>query len=199
MYCSTRRARGLAVLTLTVVSAGLLAGCGNSDNSSTSTPSTSVSPTVSESAATAVSITDPWVKAADKGMTAAFGTLVNNTDKPLTVVSASSSVSVMELHEMVMKDGKMIMQPKTNGFTLPAKGSHELSPGGDHLMFMDVKTPVKAGDEVTITLKLSDGSSVPFTAVGKPYSGAEESYAPDGGMDMTDSHNGADASASPSA
>jgi copper(I)-binding protein len=181
VFFLSRRPRGLAVLALTVVSAGLLAGCGSSDDASTSTPS--ASPAVSQSAATAVSITDPWIKAADKGMTAAFGTLVNNTDKPLTIVSATSDVSMMELHEMLMKDGKMIMRPKESGFTIPAGGKHELSPGGDHIMFLDVKTPVKAGDEVTITLKLSDGSSVPFTAVGKPFSGAEESYDP--GMHMS--------------
>jgi len=195
VFSSSRRARGLAVLAIPALSAALLAGCGSSD-ASTSTPSTSADPAVSEAAATAISITDPWVKAADKGMTAAFGTLVNNTDKPLTIVSVTSDVSTMELHEMIMKDGKMIMQPKEGGFTIPAKGEHELSPGGDHIMFMDVKSPVKAGDEVTITLELSDGSTLPFTAVGKPFSGAEESYAPDGGMADSPDHAG---SASPSA
>jgi copper(I)-binding protein len=181
---SSRRTYALPALVLTL---GLLAsGCSSDD--STATASTTTAPAASASpaaAATAVSITDPWIKAADKGMTAAFGTLVNNTDKPLTIVSATSDVSMMELHEMVMKDGKMIMQPKEGGFTLPAKGTHELSPGGDHIMFMDVKTPVKAGDEVAVTLKLADGTTVPFTAIGKPFSGAEESYAPEGGMDMS--------------
>jgi copper(I)-binding protein len=131
----------------------------------------------------ALSVTDPWIKSADKGMTAAFGTLVNHTDHPLTVVKAASSVSVMELHEMTMKDGKMVMQPKEGGFLIPARGTHELSPGGDHLMFMDVAAPVRAGDQVTVTLTLSDGTTVPFSAVGKPFTGAEESYAP--GMDMS--------------
>ncbi|SHN43055.1 copper chaperone PCu(A)C [Cryptosporangium aurantiacum] len=177
------RSRGLALLAATVLSAGVLAGCGGSTDASTPTTTptapTPSTPTAStSSAASAITVTDPWVKAADKGMTAAFGTLVNTTDKPLTVVGASSPVSVMELHEMVMKDGKMLMQPKEGGFTLPAGGKHELSPGGDHLMFMSVKTPVKPGDEVTITLALSDGSTVPFTAVGKPFTGAEESYDP---------------------
>lgn len=185
------RLRRASVLPAIALSLGLLAaGCSSSADSSTASTSTQVSPT---SAATAVSVTDPWIKAADTGMTAAFGTLVNNTDQPLTIVGATSDVSVLELHEMVMKDGKMLMQPKKGGFTLPAKGTHELSPGGDHLMFMDVKTPLKVGDDVTVTLTLSDGTTVPFTAVAKPFSGAEESYDP--GMDMGDSG----AHASPSA
>jgi hypothetical protein len=31
---------------------------------------------------------------------------------------------------------------------------------------------------VSFTLKLADGTSVPFTAIAKPFAGAEESYAP---------------------
>jgi len=77
-----------------------------------------------------------------------------------------------------MVDGKMAMRPKDGGFTIPAKGSHEFKPGGDHLMLMDVKTPVKPGDEVTFTLTLKDGSTVKFTALGKDFAGGNESYQP---------------------
>ncbi|MFI5953023.1 copper chaperone PCu(A)C [Cryptosporangium sp. NPDC051539] len=185
MFPLSRRTRGLVLLASATLTGALLTGCGSTD---AATPSPSEAPSASTSPATAVSITDPWIKAADTGMTAAFGTLVNNTDKPLTIVSASSDVSAMELHEMVMKDGKMIMRPKEGGFELPAQGAHELSPGGDHLMLMDVTKPVKPGDEIAITLKLSDGTTIGFTAVGKPFTGAEESYAPDAGMDMSSPH-----------
>jgi copper(I)-binding protein len=171
----------LALATAAALSAVLLtAGCGADADASRPSPPASVSPGAGVSV---LSITDPWVKAADSGMTAAFGTLVNATGNPITIVGASSPVSVMELHEMVMKDGKMIMQPRKGGFTIPANGTHELSPGGDHLMFLDVKTPVRAGDQVSVTLRLSDGTRIPFTAVGKPFAGAAESYAP--GMDMS--------------
>ncbi|MFG1922567.1 copper chaperone PCu(A)C [Cryptosporangium sp. NPDC048952] len=183
MSSRIRLAHFLPAIALTL---GLLAaGCSTDASSTTAAAEAPAAPAASAATETTISITDPWFKAADKGMTAAFGTLVNNTDKPLTIVSATSDVSTMELHEMTMKDGKMVMQPKEGGFVLPAKGKHELSPGGDHLMFMELKSPVQAGDEVTFTLKLADGSTVPFTAVAKPYSGAEESYAPDGGMTMS--------------
>ena len=49
-----------------------------------------------------LSITDPWVKTAKKGMTAAFGTLVNNTDAEVTIVAGTSPLSPkIELHEVV--------------------------------------------------------------------------------------------------
>ncbi|WP_426513916.1 copper chaperone PCu(A)C [Dactylosporangium sp. McL0621] len=122
---------------------------------------------------------DPWVKTADSGMSAAYGTLVNTTGKEVVVVSATSSASpAMELHETTIVDGKMAMKPKEGGFAIPAHGRHEFEPGGDHLMLMDVKTPVRPGDQVTFTLTLKDGGTVRFTALGKDFAGGNESYQP---------------------
>ncbi|GIF21799.1 copper(I)-binding protein [Actinoplanes tereljensis] len=169
-------------LTRIAATAGLLvtlglAGCGN-DAATGSTPTATPS-----AAATSLTIKDPWVKAAPAGeMTAAFGVLTNGTGADVTVVSAESPASPMELHEMTMKDGKMVMQPKEGGFLIKAGGTHELSPGGDHLMLMSPAKAIEAGDEVTFTLKLADGTTVPFTAIAKPFAGAGESYAPDMSM-----------------
>lgn len=173
---NSRRWRiGAAAVALAAAVTGL-AGCGGSPSDSTAAPS--VTPSVTAPAA-AVTIRDPWVKAADKGMSAAFGTLVNTSGAAMTVVSATSSVSpMMELHEIATVDGKMVMRPKQGGFTVPAGGTHELAPGGDHLMMMDLATPVKPGDAVTVKLTLSDGSSIEFTAVGKAFAAGNESYAP---------------------
>jgi hypothetical protein len=49
-------------------------------------------------------------------------------------------------------------------------------------MLMKPGAAIEAGDEVTFTLKLADGETVPFTAIAKPFAGAEESYDP--GMHM---------------
>jgi copper(I)-binding protein len=166
-----------------IVAAALVLGtaaCAQEDTPATPTPT--------------VSITDPWVKAADSGMTAAFGTLVNNTDTEIAVVSAASPASPMELHEVVMEDGVMTMRPKDGGFVIPANGTHTLEPGGDHLMLLDIASPVAAGDEVEFTLTLSDGSTMTFTAVARPFAGGNETYDPGNGMDM-----GGDMQPSPSA
>ncbi|MCF0095647.1 copper chaperone PCu(A)C [Micromonospora sp. MH99] len=156
-------------------------GCGSSDPSSAAQPSPSVS---AGSPAGVVTIRDPWVKAADKGMTAAFGTLVNDGDTDVTLTSAATSASPMELHEMTMKDGKMVMQQKQGGIVIKARSTHTLEPGGDHLMLMDLTTPVQAGDELTFTLTFADGRTQQFTAVAKPFTGAQESYAPGHGEPM---------------
>jgi copper(I)-binding protein len=83
---------------------------------------------------------------------------------------------------MATKDGKMVMRPKEGGFVIKAGSTHELSPGGDHLMLMNPAAAIEAGDQVTFTLKLGDGSTLPFTAIAKPFAGAGESYDP--GMSM---------------
>ncbi|RLP91281.1 copper chaperone PCu(A)C [Micromonospora sp. CV4] len=177
----SRRRSAVVLATAAALVAVGVAGCGSSDSSSAAQPSPSVS---ASTPAGVVTIRDPWVKAADKGMTAAFGTLVNDSDTDVTVTSATTSVSSMELHEMAMKDGKMVMQQKQGGILIKAKGTHPLEPGGDHLMLMDVKQPVRAGDELTFTLTFADGKTQQFTAVAKPFTGAQETYAPGHGEPM---------------
>ncbi|WP_328848430.1 copper chaperone PCu(A)C [Micromonospora zamorensis] len=174
--------RSATVLAAAILAVGA-AGCGSSDSPSAAQPSPSVSASANPDAGV-IGIRDPWVKAADKGMTAAFGTLVNDGDSDVTLTSATTSVSSMELHEMAMKDGRMVMRPKQGGIVIKARGTHALEPGGDHLMLMSLTKPVKAGDELTFTLTFADGRTQQFRAVAKPFTGAQESYAPGHGEPM---------------
>lgn len=125
-----------------------------------------------------IEVTDAWVKAADSGMSAAFGDIRNSGAADVTVVSAETEASTMlELHETIENDaGMMVMREVDGGFVIPAGESLTLEPGGDHLMLMDLTTPLVAGDEVTFTLTFSDASTAQFTAVVKDYSGANETY-----------------------
>ncbi|MEU6205783.1 copper chaperone PCu(A)C [Micromonospora musae] len=181
MSSTTVGARRRHVPLLAVAAACLalgMTGCGQSSSAEPS-PSTSA-----DAPAGVLGIRDPWVKAADTGMTAAFGTLVNDGESDVTITTAATDVSPMELHEMTMKDGKMVMQAKQGGIVVKAHGSTTLEPGGDHLMLMDLKRPVKAGDELTFTLTFADGKTQTFQAVAKPFTGAQESYAPGHGEPM---------------
>ncbi|MFI5935060.1 copper chaperone PCu(A)C [Actinoplanes sp. NPDC051494] len=182
-----RNLRILAAITLAAVA---LTGCGDSK--------TEAAPSSPSSAPATLTVKDPWVKAGPAGtMTAAFGILENASAADLTVVSATSPASPLELHEMTMQDGKMIMRPKQGGFVIKAGATHELGPGGDHLMLMNPAAAIEPGDEVTFTLTLADGATVPFTAIAKPFAGAGESYAPD--MPMSSADSSADSSAMPMA
>ncbi|WP_017581221.1 copper chaperone PCu(A)C [Nocardiopsis valliformis] len=128
-----------------------------------------------------VTVTDPWVKAADAddGMTAAFGILSNGGDQDAVLVAArADGVSeLIELHEVVSgDDGNTLMREKDGGFTVPAGSEHELSPGADHIMFMGLDQDLEPGAEVTVTLEFDDGSTHEFTAPVKDFEGANESY-----------------------
>jgi hypothetical protein len=53
---------------------------------------------------------------------------------------------------MAMSEGVMRMREVAGGLALKAGQRFELKPGGYHIMMMDLKQPVKAGDRVPLTL-----------------------------------------------
>ena len=69
------------------------------------------------------------------------------------LVSAASPVAgVVEIHEMAMEGDVMKMRALPNGLALPAGTAVELKPGGHHVMLMDLKQPLAAGQTVPVTL-----------------------------------------------
>ncbi len=97
-------------------------------------------------------VKEPWVRGtvAQQKATGAFMHLTSAQGGKL--VSASSpSAGVVEIHEMVMEGSTMKMRA-IPGLDLPAGKSVELKPGGYHVMLMDLKAPMKAGESVAITL-----------------------------------------------
>ena len=101
-----------------------------------------------------VTVADAWVRAtvAAQRATGAFLKLsIQGADANL--IAASSPVAgVTQIHEMAMSEGVMRMREVTGGVPLKAGQSFELKPGGYHIMMMDLKQPVKAGDRVPLTL-----------------------------------------------
>ncbi len=128
-------------------------------------------------------MTEKDMKHAD--MTACFGQLKNVSDKDINVVSFSSPTlegASTELHETV--DG--MMREKEGGFTIPAGGTYDLVPGGDHLMIMNYPGAIPAGDNLTVELKLDDGTTLTTEIPVREQPSGEENYAGDmdhGNMD----------------
>lgn len=127
-----------------------------------------------------VTVKDAWVRGtvAQQKASGLFATLVSAQGG--TLVSASSPVAgVVEVHEMKMDGSTMRMRAMTEGLPLPAGQPVELKPGGYHLMMMDLKQALKAGDTVPVTLvvKRADGSTetvevqAPVRALGAPAPG----------------------------
>lgn len=166
--------RHLVVPAAAILSIGLLTACASDDTATEAVDTTSAA-----ADACALTMADPWVKAQDTDMTGAFGVFSNPSDAAITITSASSpSAGMMEIHEVVDKDGAMVMQPKEGGLVVPAGGTAELKPGSDHLMLMKLPAPIEAGDEVEITVVCDTGGSMTWTAVAKPFEGGAEPYVP---------------------
>lgn len=169
------RHRTLA-LPAALASALLLTACGSGD-----------SPTPEASAADSVTVTDAWVKAADEGMTSAFGRVDNEGEDEVTLVAVESEASAdVELHTTTEDgSGGMSMEEQEGGFPIQPQEILVLEPGAQHIMLMDLAEPLEHGTTTQLTLVFSDDSRVEVTADVRDFAGAQENY---GGMD--DEHGG---------
>lgn len=115
----------------------------------------------------AIEIEHPWTRATPNGAEVGAGYMVleNAGATPDRLVSATADVAGrVEIHEMAMKDGVMTMRPLPDGLAIPANGSVALKPGSYHLMFMDLKQPLKEGTTVngTLTFERAGTAEVQF-------------------------------------
>ena len=103
-----------------------------------------------------VSVHDAWVRATvpQQKATGAFMQLTSTQDVRLVQVQ-SPIAGVAEVHEMALEGDVMKMRAVPT-LDLPAGKTVELKPGGYHLMLMDLKQPLKAGDTVPLSLTLRD-------------------------------------------
>lgn len=168
----------------------VLTGC---SAAGTASEADSVTDSVAESSSdssSSVTVDDPWVKAAEEGMTSSFGLVENTGEEDVTLVAVESTISEeIELHQTSDDgSGAMSMEEKEGGFPIPAGDSLDLAPGGNHIMFMDFDGPLQAGDTVDLTLVFSDGSRLDYEASIRDFAGADESY----GNEETDSHEESD-------
>ena len=107
-------------------------------------------------------ISKAWVQAMPPSQTttAAYFTVINNSQKEAVLVSASSDIAATaEIHQMSDMKGMMNMAMVSN-IHVPAMGKISLQPGGYHIMLINLKKPVKKGDMVALTLHFQDGTSI---------------------------------------
>jgi copper(I)-binding protein len=99
-----------------------------------------------------VTVTDPWVRGTVAGQMATGAFMKLQSAKDAKLVEAASPVAgVVEIHEMAMENNVMRMRA-VKALDLPAGRTVELTPGGYHVMLMDLKQQVKDGEVVPVTL-----------------------------------------------
>lgn len=100
-------------------------------------------------------VVSPWTRATPGGAKIAGGYLKvtnNGTSADRLTGATTANADRVEIHEMSMTDGVMKMRPLADGLTIKPGETVELKPGGFHIMFMDIKQPLKQGDTLKATL-----------------------------------------------
>jgi len=103
-------------------------------------------------AAAQVSVREPWIRATVPAAqaTGAFMELVSTQDVRLVDVSTPVA-GIVEIHQMSMKGDRMMMSA-VDSIDLKAGKPLALASGGYHIMMMDLKRQMKAGETVPMTL-----------------------------------------------
>ncbi len=93
-------------------------------------------------------------------ISSAYMTLSNLTTKKIRLVSIESAVSErIEIHDHTVVDGLMRMRQR-DYVDILANDTVHFQPSGLHLMIFDLKQPLKAKENIRITLHFDDQSSI---------------------------------------
>ena len=118
-----------------------------------------------------IKIENAYTRATVPGQQVAGGFMkIENKGIADQLLSASSpAAGEVQLHEMAM-EGSVMKMRQVKDIPLPAGGSVELKPGGLHLMLMNIKAPLAAGESVPVKLKFAKAGEVevkmPVNAMG---------------------------------
>lgn len=121
----------------------------------------SVSTQAQEVKVGSIRVENAYTRATVPGQQVAGGFMkIENKGAADQLISASSPVSgEVQLHEMTM-DGNVMKMRQVKEVVVPAGATVELKPGGLHLMFMNIKAPLTAGDTVPVKLKFAKAGEV---------------------------------------
>jgi copper(I)-binding protein len=110
-----------------------------------------------------IAIEQPWARATPKGATigAGYMRITNTGNEPDRLVGGSVSFAKrFEVHSMTMEQGVMKMREVKDGLEIKPGETVELKPGGYHVMFVDLKEPLKQGEDVSVTLNFAKAGTI---------------------------------------
>jgi hypothetical protein len=120
-----------------------------------------------------IEIEQPWARATPKGATigAGYMKITNTGTEPDRLIGGSVAFARrFEVHSMAMEQGVMKMREVKDGLEIKPGETVELKPGGYHVMFVDLKEPLKQGGEVKVTLTFAKAGTIevkyPVEAIG---------------------------------
>src|SRR6266436_2600477 len=108
-------------------------------------------------------ITQAWSRATPGGAKVAGGylTIQNKGSAADRLIGGAADVAdKVQVHEMATSNGVMTMRPLDKGLSIEPGKTVKLAPGGHHLMLLGLKSPLKQGDKVPVTLEFEKAGKV---------------------------------------
>ncbi|HET7365671.1 MAG TPA: copper chaperone PCu(A)C [Burkholderiales bacterium] len=124
-------------------------------------------------AAAQIAVEDAWIRATPPGARTAAGYLVISADTADRLVSVTSPAAERVETHVTVHEGDVARMREVKGYDVPAHGTLELKPGGAHLMFVNIKAPMKEGMSVPATLKFQHLGNFRVDFQVRPLAGAE--------------------------
>jgi copper(I)-binding protein len=110
-------------------------------------------------------ISQPWSRATAGGakVGAGYMTITNTGTEPDRLIGGSlPQAGKFEVHEMSMENNVMKMRPISGGLEIKPGQTVKLAPGGYHVMFMQLKKPLKQGEVLKGELIFEKAGKVPI-------------------------------------
>jgi len=111
-------------------------------------------------------VSQAWSRATPGGAKVGGGylTIDNKGSAPDRLIGGSADIADrVQIHEMATNNGVMTMRPLDNGLSIEPGKTVKLAPGGYHLMLLDLKSPLKQGDKLPVTLEFEKAGKVKIT------------------------------------
>ena len=101
-------------------------------------------------------VRNAWVRPTVPGqpVAAAYLEITSSSDASVVEVRSDAAASV-QVHTM-LRDGDVMRMRQVERVALPAGKTVTLAPGGMHLMLLDLKRALRAGDSIGLDLTLAD-------------------------------------------
>ena len=117
-----------------------------------------------------ISAHDAWARETGSADSAAAYVVIDNKGGADELVGAKASIGEAMIHTSAMDGGVMRMRPvaEGDGLSVPSNGKLTLGPGGTHVMIMDLKNPLRAGDHFDLTLLFAKARPERVTVTVKP-------------------------------
>ena len=113
--------------------------------------------------ANSIVIERPWTRATPAGAKVAGGymTITNTGSEPDRLIGGVlPQAGRFEVHDMKMNGNVMQMREVQGGLEIKPGQKVELNPGGSHLMFMQLREPLKQGETLKGQLRFEKAGSV---------------------------------------